>query len=141
MNTALSPSKLLIGVIAVAALLGGCKKTDVTAPAADTTMTTPATPAAPTSATDSTAQGSTAMPGANSTGSSGSSGSSGSGDAGSAGSANPAAPAAYPAADSATMPGTTTAPANDASKGAVRNNSGQTQGTAGSSLPTSDGSR
>ena len=49
MNTAMSPSKLLIGVIAVAALLGGCKKNDVTTTTPDTTMTAPATPAAPAS--------------------------------------------------------------------------------------------
>lgn len=117
MNTAMSPSKLLIGVIAVAALLGGCKKNDVTTTTPDTTMTAPATPAAPASSAGT--GGSAGM-----TGSTGAAGTSGSGDAGMS---NPAA--------------TGTTPANDATKPAVRNNSGETQGTTGSSVPAADGSR
>lgn len=138
MNKAFTPSKLLISVVAVAALLGGCKKNEVTtAPTADTSMTTPATT---TATTPSTTGMTTPTPStSDTTGSSGMTGST------AAGTSTPSDSAVTgtngTSGASGTMPGMSKDPANDASKPAVRNNSGQTQGTTGSSLPTSDGSR
>lgn len=137
MNTAFTPSKLLISVVAVAALLGGCKKNEVTTPVADTTVTTPATTTATTPATGSTAAtdtSATATTGSSTTGSSGAMGNS------DAGTSNPSQ-TAVTGTGASTMPGMTNNPANDAAKPPVRNNSGQTQGTTGSSVPAADGSR
>ncbi|WP_426193963.1 hypothetical protein [Massilia sp. DWR3-1-1] len=118
MNKAFTPSKLLIGVIAVAAILGGCKKNDVTTAPADTVVTTPSTTTTMPSATPST------TPSTGTTDSTGSSGATGTSAAG-----------------TPTMPGVNANPSNEAPKPAVRNNSGETQGTTGSSVPAADGSR
>ncbi len=135
MNQAFTPSKLLIGIVAVAALLGGCKKNEVvtTTPTADTSVSTPATTTATTPATTGSMAGTTTPSTSDTTGSSGMTGSTG------AGTSTPSSTAVT--GTSGNMPGMSKDPANDASKPAVRNNSGQTQGTTGSSLPTSDGSR
>lgn len=133
MNT-FTPSKLLITVLATAALLGGCKKNEVVTTPADTAVVTPATTTATAPAADtSMAPANTTTPSTDTTGASGAAGTTG------AGMSNPSTTGVT--GTSSTMPGMTNDPANDASKPAVRNNSGQTQGTTGSSLPTSDGSR
>src|SRR5450830_496281 len=128
MNAPLNASKYLVGLIAVAALLGGCKKHDVTTttPTADTTVTTPATTAATTTTTTTT-------PATDTTGSSGMHGSTG------AGTSTPATTAVTPPATTAGMTGNGMP---DKNKNGVRNNSGQTQGaTPNSNVPTADGSR
>lgn len=134
MNKAFTPSKLLISVVAVAALLGGCKKNEVTtAPTADTSVTTPATTTTPSTTGSTTGMTAPTPSTSDTTGSSGMTGST------AAGTSTPSDSAVT--GTSGTMPGMSKDPANDAAKPAVRNNSGQTQGTTGSSLPTSDGSR
>lgn len=140
MNSTFTPSKLLISVIAVAAILGGCKKNDVTATPSDTAVTAPTTMAAPATPTTPANDGmNNGMNGGMNSGSdtTGASGTSGSTAAG----------MSNPNSTTVTGNGNSMAPGmndtmNDSQHPAVRNNSGQTQGaTPNANVPTSDGSR
>lgn len=115
-----SASCTFIAVVALASLTVGCHKKE---PAAvDTTVTTmvPATPVAA-GATDTARSSGSGMAGATGSGS------------GSQGAR--ASDTNHGAAN------TSAAPGMDPAKPAVKNNTGQTQGTSPTSLPTSDGSR
>lgn len=136
MNSTFTPSKLLISVIAVAAILGGCKKNDVTTTPSDTAVTAPTTMGAPATPTTPANDGmnSGMNSGSDTTGASGTSGST-------------AAGMSNPNSTTVTGNGNSMAPGmngtmNDSQHPAVRNNSGQTQGaTPNANVPTADGSR
>lgn len=115
-----SASCTFIAVVALASVTVGCHKKEPAAVDTTVTTTVPATPVA--------------------AGTSDMAGSSGSGMAGATGSGS-GSPGARASDTNQGAASTGAAHGMDQAKPAVKNNTGQTQGTSATSLPTSDGSR
>jgi hypothetical protein len=131
MNKPMSAARTLILIAAIGSVAAGCKKAEAPMPA-DTTATTTATvpTTSGTSATGGTSEA--GMAGTAATSATGTTGATGA-----TGSTESTTTSTAAGTNSGAIPGP-----NDGARPAVRNNSGETQGTTpNSSLPVSDGSR